>query len=69
MRFPVTCPLCETESLAIVPVSRVTRALRLGDAITLSAPCHELSWPADDLELEQIRQYLAVAWLHGCVTV
>jgi hypothetical protein len=65
MRFPVKCPMCGTESLVTVPVSRVTRALRLQDAITMYAPCHELRWPADHVEVDQIRQYLAVAWVHG----
>ena len=65
MRFPVTCPLCDAESLMTVPVARVTRTLRLGESFTLHAGCHDLSWPAGEIEIAQIRQYLAVAWLHA----
>jgi hypothetical protein len=65
MRFPVRCPVCGTESLVTVAVSCVTRALRLQDSIALYAPCHDLRWRADHVELEQIRQYLGVAWVHG----
>ena len=64
VRFPVTCPECGRETLGVYPVADVASALLTKtEPLMLSVICHpELSWPASERELEQIREYLG-AWL------
>jgi len=59
IRFPVTCPQCGNEHLADLPVAEVAGALLQGRQLTLYAPCHAIRWSAGELELQQIREYLA----------
>lgn len=60
IRFPVTCALCARELLMELPVALVAEALVMGLPIRLQASCHDISWDATQLELEQIREYLGV---------
>jgi hypothetical protein len=67
IRFPVTCPKCGKERLTKFPLNVVADALLRGSGLRLVSACHDLTWDATELELEQIRQYLGVAWFdaHG----
>ena len=56
--FPVTCPVCGSESLATFPITSVATAVDRNTPIWLSARCHDQKWNATDLERTQIRQYL-----------
>jgi hypothetical protein len=58
VRFPVACPKCGRERLTEIPVDVVADALQRGSDIWLVAACHDVTWTATELELEQIRQYL-----------
>lgn len=66
VRFPVVCPLCGKETLAVYPVADVASALlTTSDPLTLRTVCHpDHTWAATHLELEQIREYLG-AWLNA----
>jgi hypothetical protein len=63
MRFPVTCPQCARESLAKFSIGLITEALIAGSTIRLHATCHNLYWDANELEVEQIREYLGAVRL------
>ena len=58
VRFPVACPKCGRERLTEFPVDVVADALQRGSDICLVATCHDVIWPATELELAQIHQYL-----------
>jgi hypothetical protein len=62
IRFPVTCPKCGKERLTKFPLNVVADALLRGSGIRLVSACHGVTWDATESELEQIRQYLGVAW-------
>jgi hypothetical protein len=61
IRFPVVCPQCANEALGEYAVTEVAAALLCSKPLRLFAPCHNLSWEAGPSEIEQIREYLAVA--------
>jgi hypothetical protein len=64
IRFPVTCPRCGSESLTELPIADVANALLVrGHILQLFVSCHEYSWAASQLELQQIREYLGAPWL------
>jgi hypothetical protein len=63
MRFPVTCPLCARESLVKFSIGLITEALIAGSTIRLHANCHNVYWNANELEVEQIREYLGAVRL------
>jgi hypothetical protein len=58
VRFPVTCPICDRESLLELPLVDVAEALLTGQEIKLHAPCHGCSWSANEIEVQQVREYL-----------
>jgi hypothetical protein len=63
IRFPVVCPICGNERLTEFPGSIVADALLTDAGISLVAACHDTTWEASDLEVEQIREYLGTVWL------
>ena len=60
VRFPVVCPDCGGQALAVFPIADLCAALLADKAIPLRSPCHRRTWDASILERAQIRQYLAV---------
>jgi hypothetical protein len=58
VRFPVTCPVCARALLTELPVALIAETLIKGSPIRLHAGCHDVSWDASQLEVEQIREYL-----------
>jgi hypothetical protein len=65
IRFPVVCPKCGNERLTEFPVSLVADALLRKTGIFLVAACHDTTWQASSLEIEQIREYLGSVWLNA----
>jgi hypothetical protein len=65
VKFPVVCPRCRRESLGELPVATIAEALIQHAPITLHAGCHEVSWRASAIEVEQIREYLGASWLES----
>jgi hypothetical protein len=63
VKFPVVCPECGYESLAELPVATVAEALLNRGPIMLNTRCHDASWSATPIEIEQIREYLGAPWL------
>jgi hypothetical protein len=58
VRFPINCPICARSSLTELPLVTIAEALVAGLPIRLQASCHDVSWDATGLEVEQIRKYL-----------
>jgi hypothetical protein len=58
LRFPVKCPICQTEALTSIPLWQVADALANREPISLRAVCHEIVWTATQTEMDQIREYL-----------
>src|SRR6202011_1654361 len=46
LRFPVVCPICRQEELAVLPTACVAAALLKGTVIQLYASCHDVYWDA-----------------------
>jgi DNA-binding IclR family transcriptional regulator len=65
MRFPVVCPACGREMLAEYPVATLAAALLNHGPIVLHSNCHDVSWAATEIEVEQIREYLGAPWLES----
>jgi hypothetical protein len=63
VRFPVMCPECGREVLSALPVGLVAGALIRGRGIRFHSPCHDLYWDASPIEIEQLREYMGVAWI------
>jgi hypothetical protein len=63
VKFPVVCPRCRRETLGELPVATIAEALIQHAPITLRAGCHQVSWRANAIEVEQIREYLGASWL------
>lgn len=63
VRFPVTCPMCEAESLTSLTISEVALAIINNRSVQLHAICHGVTWDASDIEMQQIREYLGSVWL------
>lgn len=63
IRFPVHCPLCGRELLTELSQALLASALSEGTAIRLHANCHAVSWDANRIEVEQIRQYFGAVRL------
>ncbi|MDP9091189.1 MAG: hypothetical protein M3O26_20940 [Pseudomonadota bacterium] len=64
LRFPVICPMCGREELALLPTAYVAAALLKGSLIQLYASCHDVYWDAKYPEVEQLRQYLGIAGIN-----
>ena len=60
-RFPVVCPECGREEISELQIAGVAAALLKSDVIQLYASCHDVYWNAQAVEVEQIREYLAMA--------
>ena len=58
IRFPITCPKCANELIVEFPVAVIASDIAQRNSIRLHAICHDVSWDASPLELEQIREYL-----------
>lgn len=58
IRFPVICPVCARALLTEMPVGPIAEALVAGSPIRLHVSCHDVYWDANQVEIEQIREYL-----------
>ena len=65
VRFPVTCPTCGNEMLVEFLVADISAGLISRKAIMLHTTCHDVSWKAGAVEIEQIRQYLGASWIRA----
>lgn len=61
----MTCPICAQALLTELPVAVIAEALIMGSSIRLNASCHDVSWDATELEVEQIREYLGAGVVTG----
>ena len=64
VRFPVKCPICGAEALTSFTISEVALAIVSSRRIKLHAICHDGTWDASDIEMQQIREYLGAVWLN-----
>ena len=57
--FPVTCPCCGQEYLAVSSLNMIENALAAERRLTLSSTCahHRVMWVANEIERGQIREY------------
>ena len=57
--FPVTCPCCGQEHLAVSNRNMIVHALATERQLTLSSTCayHRVMWVANEIERNQIREY------------
>jgi hypothetical protein len=65
LRFPITCPECGKEALSNLSIAAARKALRSGESLTLRSNCHAVEWVATSREMEQIREYLDLAYAKG----
>lgn len=63
VRFPVSCPACRKEAAAEYRTVDIVGALINGRPIHLYAACHDKSWIASYIEVQQIRARLGETWL------
>lgn len=63
VRFPVSCPVCRKEVIAEYRPVDIVGALINGRPIHLYAACHDRSWIASYIEIQQIRGHLGATWL------
>jgi hypothetical protein len=63
VRFPVNCPICRKEVIAEYRAVDIVGALINGRPIHLYAACHDKSWIASYVEVQQIRGRLGERWL------
>jgi len=61
--FPVSCPVCGNKLVAQYRPVDIVGALINGRPIHLYAACHDKSWIAGYVEVQQIRSYLGATWL------
>jgi len=61
IRFPVKCPCCGQESLVASPVDTIVKTLATKRRLILSSSCanHNVTWVANEIERNQIREYAA----------
>jgi hypothetical protein len=59
VRFPVTCPACSRESLARLSMDTILQSLATDLPLKLYAQCdrHAITWVANEVERNQIREY------------
>jgi hypothetical protein len=60
--FPVRCPVCGNKLTAQYRPVDIVGALINGRPIHLYAACHDKSWIASYVEVQQIRSYLGATW-------
>jgi hypothetical protein len=65
VHFPVTCPKCRQEVLSPLPIGSVAAARVSDRPVRLYASCHNVYWDAHHIEIEQLREYMGVAWVRG----
>jgi hypothetical protein len=65
VHFPVRCPVCGQESIAQYRSIDVLGALLNGRPIHLYAACHDRSWIASYIEVQQIRAHLGATWMQA----
>jgi hypothetical protein len=63
IRFPISCPVCRKEVIAEYRTADLVGALINGRPIRLYAPCHDKSWAASYVEVQQIRAHLGATRL------
>jgi hypothetical protein len=57
--------VCRGEELAALPIAYVAAALLNRSFIQLYASCHDVYWDAQTVEIEQLREYLAIVGVSG----
>ena len=63
VQFSVTCPECRKDVMVEYRSADIVGALINGRPVHLYAECHERSWRASYIEMQQIRGYLGATWL------
>jgi hypothetical protein len=65
IRFPVSCPCCGQESLAVSSFDSILDTLATEGRLKLSSDCahHRAVWVANEIERDQIREYAAAMQL------
>jgi hypothetical protein len=61
VRFTVSCPVCRREALAEYRYADLLGALINHRPIRLYAACHDTSWAASYIEVQQIRSRIGAA--------
>jgi hypothetical protein len=61
IRFPISCPVCRKETIAEYRTADIVGALINSRPIRLYAQCHDRSWIASYIEVQQIRAHLGAA--------
>jgi hypothetical protein len=61
--FPIRCPVCGQEVVTQYRAVDIVGAIINGRPIHLFAACHEQSWIAGYVEVQQIRAHLGATWL------
>jgi hypothetical protein len=65
VRFPIRCPVCGKEAITQYRAIDVVGALINGRPIHLYTACHDRSWIASYIEVQQIRAHLGGNWLEA----
>jgi hypothetical protein len=61
--FPIRCPVCGGEVITQYRAADLVGALINGRPIHLYAACHDQSWVAGYIEVQQIRAHLGARWI------
>ena len=61
--FPIRCPECGKQAITQYRAIDVVGALINGRPIHLYTACHDRSWIASYVEVQQIRAHVGAAWL------
>ncbi len=65
VRVPVTCPVCDSTVITQFNAAEMLGALLNSTPVRLYAACHDMSWYANDWEVQKIREFFYQAWLEG----
>jgi hypothetical protein len=67
IRFPIKCPCCDQEYLVVSNLDMIVNALATERHLILSSMCayHRVMWAANEIERNQIREYLAALHFSG----
>jgi C4-dicarboxylate-specific signal transduction histidine kinase len=66
--FPVRCPVCGNDVLAVFQIADVIGVLINYRKIPLYANCHDATWNATDVEMRQLQKSVDMPWRDRYVT-
>ncbi len=58
IRIPIVCPVCNSTVVTGFNAAEMADALLNSKPVRLYAGCHDISWYANDWEVEKIRAYM-----------